>query len=356
MSSSLLFSPVTVGRSVLQHRIALAPLTRFRNGDDGSPVEDLSPVYYSQRSTEPGTFLISEATDIASFSGGYSNVPGLYSEAQIAGWKMVTAGVHRNKGTIFAQIWALGRVNPGTVVKDIIGPSAIASEGLKTPRALTLEEIVKFEDAFVSAARNAITAGFDGVEIHGAHGYLIDQFIQDMSNQRADEYGGSIENRARFLLNIIDKVSAAIGADRTAVRLSPFSQFQSMKMQDPVPQFSYIISQIAKSHPDLAYIHMVEPRVSGDVSREVQVNETTDVYRSFWPGVWITAGGYTKTTAEEYLERHPQNTLVAFGREFISNPDLVARFRQDISLTAYDRSTFYIPKEKHGYTDYPFAK
>ncbi|KAJ8102542.1 hypothetical protein POJ06DRAFT_51343 [Lipomyces tetrasporus] len=352
--SDTIFKPLKLGQLELGHRIALAPCTRFRNDDDGSPLEDLMPAHYAQRCLVPGTFLIAEATDAHSLAGGYNNVPGIYTDKQIAAWKKVTDAVHEKKGFIFLQIWALGRVNPGTKQPDVFSASSIVEAGYPSPRELTIEEIHALEDAFATAAKNAIAAGFDGVEIHGAHGYLVDQFIQDLTNKRTDEYGGSVENRAKFPLEIVDKVAAAIGDEKVGIRLSPFSQFQSMGMADPYPQFSYIVSKLQENHPKLAYIHMVEPRASGNMDREAKENESTDPYHKLWEGTWIAAGGFTPETAKAYAEAHT-DSLVAFGRYFIANPDLVAKVKEGIPLTKYNRDTFYLPKSRLGYADYEYA-
>ncbi|KAK9461029.1 uncharacterized protein V1516DRAFT_623852 [Lipomyces oligophaga] len=354
--TDLLFSPLKCGNMELQTRIVMAPLTRFRNDDDGSPIADLAPLHYAQRSVYPGTLLIAEATDISAISGTYRNAPGVYTEKQIAAWKKVTDAVHAKNSYIFVQLWAIGRVNPGKIVKEIVGASAIKSEeGFAVPRPLEIDEIVQFEDAFADAAKHAIEAGFDGIEIHGAHGYLVDQFLQDVSNTRTDIYGGSIENRARFMFNILQKTTAAIGPERVAIRLSPFAEAQGMKMADPYPTFSYVVSRLQQEHPDLAYVHMVEPRVSGVVARSVQAGETTDDYRKLWKGVWVAAGGFTPENAAAYITKFPDNTLIAFGRHFISNPDLVLRVKEGIPFRPYDRSKFYTNKRPEGYIDYEYA-
>ncbi|KAK7205922.1 hypothetical protein BZA70DRAFT_310392 [Myxozyma melibiosi] len=351
-----LFEPIKVGTCALSNRIVMAPLTRFRNDDALVPIPELMPEHYAARCLVPGTLIIGEATDICELGGGYNNVPGIYTDAQVAGWKKVTDAVHAKGGFMFLQLWALGRVNPGNKVTDVTGASAIKDDSVDaTPREMTTEEVVGFEDAYVHASKCAIAAGFDGIEIHGAHGYLVDQFLQDVSNKRTDIYGGSVENRARFALNIIDKVSAAIGEEKVAIRLSPFNNFQGMGMKDHYPTFSYVISQIEAKHPKLAYLHVVEPRVSGGADREVHEGETTDVYKKLWSGPWIAAGGFTPETALKYAEEH-ENSLVAFGRYFISNPDLVAKIKEGIPLTPYNRDTFYLPKDPKGYLDYSYAE
>ncbi|KAK9381947.1 uncharacterized protein V2V93DRAFT_368312 [Kockiozyma suomiensis] len=351
-----LFEPIKVGDLQLQHRITLAPLTRYRNDDNQIPIESLAPEHYASRCILPGTLLVAEATDAAEFAGGYENVPGIFTDAQIAGWKKVTDAVHAKDGFIFLQIWSLGRVNPGTKVPTVVGASPIKDDSVPTvPRELTIEEIVQHEDAHATAAKNAIAAGFDGVEVHGAHGYLVDQFLQDVSNRRTDIYGGSIENRARFALNVIDKVIAAIGEKKTGFRISPFNHFQGMGMVDPYPTFSYLISQLEAKHPNLAYLHVIEPRVSGNVDRDAQTGESTEDYHKLWSGVWMAAGGFTPETALKYAEEH-ENSLVAFGRYYTSNPDLPAKIKEGIPLTPYNRDSFYIVKSPIGYIDYPYAE
>ncbi|KAK9467535.1 hypothetical protein V1512DRAFT_138837 [Lipomyces arxii] len=348
-----LFTPIKVGNMELKNRVVLAPLTRFRVEDDGSPMSDLVPEYYSKRALIPGTLLIAEATDVSLFAGAYSNVPGIYTEDQVAAWKKVTDAVHSKGSYIFLQIWAIGRINPGNKQTDVYSASATQFDNYPAARSLTIEEIIKLEDDFAAAASTAIKAGFDGVEIHGAHGYLIDQFTESTSNFREDIYGGSVENRSRFLLEILDKVTSAIGDKKVGVRLSPTSNSQIKKMDDPVPTFSYIVKSIQDKHPELAYIHMVEPRISGIEEREVQPGESTDQYRNIFKGPWIAAGGFMPDTAEAYVEAH-ENTLTAFGRYFISNPDLVAKIKEGLPLTKYDRDSFYTPKSNNGYNTYEY--
>ncbi|KAG6877447.1 hypothetical protein C0993_007206 [Termitomyces sp. T159_Od127] len=232
MDTPRLFRPINVGTTRLQHRLVLAPLTRFRSTKAHVPVIPLVKDYYSQRSSTPGSLLITEATFIAAKAGGYNNVPGIWNEEQINAWKEVTNQVHANGSYIFVQLWALGRAaNPEILSSDgypFVAPSPKAIASKPTPRELTVDEIQEFTALYVEAARNAVEkAGFDGVEIHGANGYLIDQFLQECSNQRSDQYGGSIEARSKFGLDVVDAIVEAIGAERTAIRLSPWSTFQS---------------------------------------------------------------------------------------------------------------------------------
>ena len=357
MSASRLFTPLKVGNAELLHRIAMAPLTRYRAGDDYAPTQMVAE-YYGQRASTPGTLIISEATAISLRHSGNPNAPGIYNDAQVEAWRRVTDAVHAQGSRIFLQMWGTGRAtNPKHAEKNgftVKGPSPIAiSPDHAVPEALTTEEIKETVQEFVNAAKNAIRAGFDGVELHGANGYLIDEFIQDVSNQRTDEYGGSIENRSRFAVEIATSIAAAIGADRTAIRLSPFSKFQSMHMKDPVPQYTDLVGKL--NSLGLAYLHLVEPRVSGhaDVDPTGSLNFIYDV----WNGPIVVAGGFTAENAQKYLDQHPNNDLiVAFGRSFVSTPDLVFRLKEKLPFNDYDRTTFYTPQEPRGYIDQPFSE
>ncbi|KAJ7880449.1 hypothetical protein B0H13DRAFT_1721894 [Mycena leptocephala] len=359
---SKLFEPIKVGNVVLQHRVVLAPLTRYKADDAHVPYLPLVAEYYDQRASRPGSLLITEATFIAARAGGTAHVPGIWSPEQITAWKSVTQAVHAKCSFIFMQLRALGRTanHAQLLVEDPSFPYVSASDiplsSCSGPlRALTVAEIKEYVGLYAQAAKNAIEAGFDGIEIHGANGYLVDQFLQDVSNKRTDEYGGSIENRARFALEIIDTVAAAIGAERTAIRFSPWSTFQEMGMSDPLPTFSYVISELATRNSSLAYLHLIESRVSGNSEREAAAHESNDALRALWaPRPFMRAGGFTRETA---LEAAEGGDLVAFGRNYISNPDLPARLETDAPLTAYNRSTFYLVGENspRGYTDQAFA-
>ncbi|KIY64624.1 FMN-linked oxidoreductase [Cylindrobasidium torrendii FP15055 ss-10] len=366
-SSSKLFEPIKVGRLDLQHRVVLAPLTRFKATQPGHVPVPVMKEYYSQRASAPGTLLITEATFIAPKAGGFKHVPGIWSEEQIAIWKEITDNVHAQGSYIYLQLWAIGRAaEPDVLASEdpslpFVSASSIPLAGTTiAPRPLTIPEIQEYVQLYATAAENAVhKAGFDGVEIHGANGYLIDQFFQDVSNVRTDAYGGSIENRARFGLEVVDAVAKAVGADRVALRLSPWSPFQDMKMADPKPTFAYITKQLKEHHPDLAYLHVVEPRISGIVDSDGTDEESNDFLREIWaPKPFIAAGGYNRQTALAAMER-AQHTgeLLAFGRYFISNPDLVRKLKENLPLTKYDRAMFYIPGDWTGlgYTDYPFA-
>jgi len=290
-------------------------------------------------------------------------VPGIWNAAQIAGWKKVTDEVHKKGSSIFVQLWALGRASSEATLKKELGPDAkvvsasnIPFEGGATPTPLTEDEIWEYVGLYKQAALNAVEAGFDGVEIHGANGYLVDQFLQDVSNQRTDQWGGSVENRARFGLEVSKAVVGAIGAERTGIRMSPFSTFQGMKMKDPVPQFSYYVEELKKLK--LAYIHVVESRIAGNA--DVPQTETIDFLVDIWgkTSPVLLAGGFNQDSAYKTVdeEHKDSDVVIVFGRYFISNPDLVFRVKEKIPFADYDRSTFYLKKQERGYTDYPFSK
>ncbi|KAJ7033762.1 hypothetical protein C8F04DRAFT_1260750 [Mycena alexandri] len=359
-----LFEPLKVGNATLQHRVVLAPLTRYKADEAHVPYLPLVSDYYAQRASRPGTLLITEATFIAARAGGYPHIPGIWSPAQIKAWKSVTDAVHAKGSFIFMQLWALGRAAKAEQLQSedasfaYVSASDVPLAGHSgPPRPLTVLEIKEYIILYAQAAKNAIEAGFDGVEIHSANGYLPDQFLQDVSNKRTDKYGGSVENRARFTLEIMDAVVAAVGADRTSVRFSPWSPFQGMGMTDPLSTFSYVISQLAARHPGLAYLHLVEPRIDGNATSDkpLSAHESNEPLRSLWaPRALIRAGGFTRDGAIEAAE---SGDLVAFGRLYISNPDLPARLERDVPLNSYDRTTFYLIGENtaRGYTDHAFA-
>ncbi|KAL1700032.1 hypothetical protein EV121DRAFT_215008 [Schizophyllum commune] len=363
-----LFQPIKVGDLTLAHRVVLAPLTRFRHTKFGHAALPNVKEYYAQRGSTPGTLLISEATFISPQAGGYTNAPGIWSDEQISKWKEVTDSVHAKGSFIYLQLWALGRAAMASALKeedpsfDYVAPSPIKlSDHEETPRALTVPEIKQYVEWYATAARNAVErAGFDGVEIHGANGYLIDQFLQDVSNTRTDEYGGSIENRSRFGLEVVDAVVKAVGASKTGIRLSPWGKFQDMRMKDPIPQFTHFANKIKARHPDFAYLHLVEPRVQGNMTREaadIEAHESNDFLRELWaPKPFISAGAYTREVAIKTAEE--KGDIIAVGRYFISNPDLPLRWRHNLPLTEYNRDTFYLQGDASptGYTDYPFAE
>jgi NADPH2 dehydrogenase len=331
---------------------------RFRASDE-HVILPMAAEYYGQRASIPGTLLITEATIIAEQYGGYPNVPGIYTQEQIDGWKKITHEVHKKGSPIFLQLWALGRVaNPdfckakGIPIKSA-SPIKVDDDH-SVPEEMTQDDINVAVAAFAQAAKNAITAGFDGVEIHGANGYLIDQFNQSNSNQRTDSYGGSVENRSRFAIEVSTAVAQAIGGDKTGIRLSPFSDFQGMRMTDPIPQFTDIIQKLNKLN--LAYIHLVESRISGNA--DIESFSSLDPLLPHWSGPLLIAGGFKPDSARRLVdeERKDRDVIVVFGRYFISTPDLVYRLEKGIELNPYDRDTFYNAKSERGYTDQPFSK
>ncbi|KAG2034788.1 FMN-linked oxidoreductase [Suillus americanus] len=356
-STSALFSPIRVGNIDLQHRVVHAPLTRLRGYANHVPTPQAA-AYYSQRGSTPGTLLVSEATIISQNAGGSDHIPGIYTDAHVEEWKKVAEAVHERGSFIFLQVWALGRAaQPAVLAKENNSPYVSASPiplaGKKgVPRALTTDEIKEYVATYAAAAKNAIRAGFDGVEIHGANGYLIDQFIQDVTNQRTDEYGGSIENRARFALEVTDAIVEAVGAERTGFRLSPWGVFNGMGMADPKPQFSYLVEQLRKHK--LAYIHVVEP-----MPAEITVDKNSDFIRDIRQGVegstFISTNGHTRNSAIETVDN--KGGLVGFGRLFMPNPDLPFRLLKNIALERGDQATWYMRGNltPAGYSDWPFA-
>jgi len=363
-----LFSPLMVGPYQLRHRVAMAPLTRMRADRSSFAPRSLNAEYYAQRAT-PGGLLIAEASPVMVTGRGNPGTPGIYSEAQIAGWRGVAEAVHAKGGLIFLQLWHVGRVShssfqPGGQLP--VAPSAvpITGEGMlamtadgkmvpyETPRALESEEVGHVVAAFRQAAANAKQAGFDGVEIHGANGYLLEQFLQSRINLRSDQYGGSIENRARLLLEVTQAAIEVWGANRVGVRLSPYGVANGSGEADPMPLYSHVIE--ALDSLGLAYLHFIEPRSSGAGRAEVNwqnVPSAMVLFRPIWRGVLIAAGGFTGETAEAAIAQGHADAI-AFGRIFISNPDLPRRLRHGFPLTPYNRATFY-GGEAAGYTDYP---
>jgi N-ethylmaleimide reductase len=360
-----LFSPLTLGPLTLQHRVVMAPLTRMRAADAGRVPNALMAEYYAQRAT-PGGLLIAEATPVSWQGHGHPDVPGIHTDEQQAGWMRVTDAVHAKGGFIYLQLWHTGRVSHSSHQPDggaPVGPSAIAAQGTvmdaqwkavpaELPRALATDEMPALVDSFRAAAARARAAGFDGVEIHGANGYLLEQFLQPRSNQRTDRYGGSIENLCRLHLEIAEAVSREIGADRTGLRLSPWGISNDSFEADVMPLYGHLVRGLAALK--LVYLHLVEPRVSGvgkaDGVRDGQPS-ATDAFRAMWPGVLIAAGGFDRAGALQAVATGGVDA-VAFGRAFIANPDLPQRLVADAPLTPWHRPTFYGGGAK-GYTDYP---
>ncbi|OKL55596.1 Chanoclavine-I aldehyde reductase [Talaromyces atroroseus] len=360
MTASQLFSPVKVGRMHLSHRIAMAPMTRFRADDSHVPLPIVKD-YYEQRSAVPGTLIITEATFVSPQAGGFPNVPGIYNDVQIDAWRQVVDAVHANGSYVYLQLWSLGRAADAEVLKaqgyDLVSSSASPlNSNSPTPRELTEAEIQQYISDYAQAAKNAVAAGFDGVEIHGTNGFLVDQFIQDTCNKREDAWGGGIENRARFALEVTRAVVDVIGADRTALRLGPWSTFLGMRMGDPIPQFAYLVKKLAELK--LAYVHLVESRVSGDADAQ-SAEELLFLFHEYGDASPIVvAGGYTANSAKQAVDQKYKNheVILAFGRPFTSNPDLPFRIMAGIDLRPYDRDGFYSRQERRGYIDYDFSE
>ncbi|UEM06505.1 alkene reductase [Skermanella rosea] len=358
MSESDLFHPVKLGPYTLANRIVMAPLTRSRANKEDAPFA-LHAQYYGQRAT--AGLIISEATQISRQGKGYAYTPGIHSEAQVAGWKQVTNAVHAKGGRIFLQMWHVGRISHPSLQENgalPVAPSAIKPEGkafteegfvpFVTPRALDLDEIPGIVEQYRTAAGNAKRAGFDGVEIHAANGYLIDQFLRDGTNKRTDAYGGSIENRARLMLEVTEAVVGVWGGDRVGIRLSPISPANDISDSDPDPVFTYAVEQLNRF--GLAYLHLVEGATGA--SREVTGPVDLRKLRRIFNGLYIANNLIDRDKAIR-LRETGEADLVAFGRPFIANPDLVERLRINAPLNEPDRDTFY-GGGAEGYTDYPF--
>ena len=360
MQSSRLWEPLKIAGVEVKHRIGMPGLSRFRASDEHVPT-DMMREYYGQRSQVPGTLLITEAGLISPSAGGFPNGPGLWSEQQIEGWRRVTREVHRNACVIICQLIHVGRAASPKIAEkegfDIVSASPIPyDDDAPVPKMLSTADIDRIANDFARAAENAISAGFDGVELHGGNGYLIDCFIQDVSNSRTDEYGGSVRNRSRFVTQVMKAVSDAIGSHRVGIRLSPWSRFQGMRMTDPIDQFSYVIT--AAQEIGLGYIHLIEARVHNNVDLEHPVDETLDFAIRLWSGPILLAGGYRPENARFTVDQKfpDKDIIVMFGRYFIANPDLVFRIREGVDLANYDRSNFYAILDPAGYTDYPYSK
>ncbi|MFC0397496.1 alkene reductase [Paraburkholderia rhizosphaerae] len=360
---SKLFSNVTVGPYSFDHRVVLAPLTRMR-AESGARPGALMAEYYAQR-TSPGALLIAEATIAAPNGNGYLGAPGMFDDSQIPGWKKVTDAVHAKGGKIFLQLYHAGRQSNAQLQPDggrPVGPSELPHGGLaytesgwvpNTPnRALATEEIPGIVEYFRTAAERGVKAGFDGIELHAANGYLFDQFLQDGSNKRTDVYGGSIENRARLLLDTTRAVIPVWGADKVGVRLGPSGSWGDMSDSNPEALFAHVAS--ALNELGIAYLHLIEPRIAGNVedgTRDANPVAAKSL-RAYFDGPIIAAGGFDGEGAEAMVQSGDAD-LVAFGRHFIANPDLPERLRRNLPLNEYDRATFFGGTEV-GYTDYPF--
>ena len=353
-----LLSPIELGSISLKNRVIMAPLTRNRAGEGLAPT-DMNVEYYRQRAS--AGLIITEATLISAQGIGYPNTPGIYSKAQIEGWKKVTKAVHAEGGKIVLQIWHCGRVSHSSMLPGGMKPQAPSAikpagevytyEGMKpyeTPQEMTKDEIKQTIDDFRTAAYNALTAGFDGVEVHSANGYLLDQFLRDGSNQRTDEYGGSIENRARLTLEVVDEVCKIWGSDRVGIRLSPLQPFNDMKDSQPEKTFEYIIKALNKFN--LAYLHITEMGAEnpGAAGPEFDLG----LCREWYQGTYMTNSEYNFDTANVAIQSGEAD-CISFGKLFIANPDLVERFSTRAPLNTPDSDSFY-GGDEHGYIDYPF--
>lgn len=352
-----LFSPGHLGAIQLNNRIVMAPLTRNRAGKDGIP-QPMNVTYYEQRAT--AGLIITEATPISDMAHGYPLLPGIYTDAQIEGWKKVTQAVHAKGGKIVIQLWHVGRISHPSLLPEHalpVAPSAIKPQGKAftydglvdyvEPRALQTDELPGIVAEYVHATKCALAAGFDGVEVHAANGYLLDQFLRDGSNQRTDQYGGSVENRTRFLLEVTKAVVDVAGADRVGVRLSPVNPFNDMKDSNPQALFNHVTQ--ALNQFGLAYLHVVEGGIHGG-----GISEPFDftAMRKLFKGAYIANLAYDKSRGNSTIASGHADAI-AYGVPFIANPDLVERFRIDAPLNAADANAFYGGTEK-GYTDYPF--
>ena len=356
-SNDRLFESVQLGPYLLPNRIVMAPLTRSR-ATDGDVPSDMAILYYAQRAS--AGLIIAEATQISPQGKGYVFTPGIYNETQVGAWKKITDAVHAKSGHIFLQLWHVGRISHPSIQPNgelPVAPSAIKPEGqaytndgfvpLVTPRALRLDEMAGMVTQYQDAAKYALAAGFDGVEIHAANGYLLDQFLRDKTNQRTDEYGGSIENRVRLLAEVTEAVTAVWGGDRVGLRISPLSKFGDIWDSNPQALFTHVIEKLNAFN--LAYLHVIEGDTGGE--REVPGGFDLQLLRSLFNGAYMANNGYDAALADDRLDAG-QADLIAFGRPFISNPDLVERMRLSAPLSEADPSTMY-GGDAHGYVDYP---
>src|SRR6267378_1992791 len=367
LTTNKLFTPIQVGSVELKHRVVMAPLTRSRSIQPGSIPGDLMLEYYSQRASDGG-LIVSEGTSISIAGGGWFGAPGLYSDEQVGGWRRITDAVHGKRGHMFSQLWHTGRAahvdstKGNTPVSSSINPEywhdptiqESTPHGWQQPsphRALDITEIPGVVEDYRKAAERAKASGFDGVELHAGNGYLPDQFLQDGINRRTDMYGGSLENRSRFLLQVVEALVSAWGGNRVAVRIAPGGRWNGMSDSDPETLFDYVAKELNRF--GLAYLHIIEPRIRGNVViAEGQYAIAAARLRKIFNGKIIAAGGFEPGTAEEVVEKGDAD-LVAFGRHFLANPDLPKRIRLGLPLNPYDRNTFYT-FDARGYTDYPF--
>jgi N-ethylmaleimide reductase len=355
--SANLFSPYRLGEIRLNNRFVMSPMTRSR-AVEGNVPNPLAATYYAQRSG--AGLIITEATQVSPQGVGYIRTPGIHSPEQVEGWRKVTDAVHAAGGKIFAQLWHVGRVSHPDFHGGAlpVAPSAVAADGevftsrgkvpMVTPRALAIDEIPGIVAQFKMAAENAKAAGFDGVELHGANGYLLDQFLRDGANRRTDAYGGSVENRARFPLEVAEAVTSVWGATRVGYKASPNGTMYSMSDSDPIRTFSHLASELDRL--GLGYLHVTEP-ISGPAAVPANVPRALPALRNAFHGTLVVNGGYDARTADAAIARGEAD-LVAFGVPFLANPDLPLRYMTRAALNAADAATFYAGEEK-GYVDYP---
>ncbi|KAI9075522.1 hypothetical protein K1719_036695 [Acacia pycnantha] len=358
-----LIAPYKFGIFNLSHRVVLAPMGRLRSYNNLPQPQAI--LYYSQRTTKGG-LLISEATCISPTTAiGYNNIPGIWSKEQIEAWKPIVDAVHAKGGIFFCQIWHAGRVSNSGFQPNGQAPISCTDKGLSPqllsdgsvtentpPRRLTTDEIPQIINDFRLAARNAMEAGFDGVEIHGAHGYLVDQFMKDHVNDRTDEYGGSLENRCRFPLEVVKAVAEEIGAERVGIRLSPFANYNECEDSNPEELGLYMVNSL--NNYNILYCHMVEPRMKTFWDK-IDCPRCLAPMRKAFNGTFIVAGGYDREGGNNAVVENRAD-LVAYGRWFLSNPDLPKRFELDAPLNKYNREMFYTSDPVIGYTDYPFLE
>lgn len=353
-----LLSPLQLGRFKLSHRVVHGPLTRCRSYGC-VPQPSHAALYYAQRTT-PGGLLIAEATGVSDTSNGYPHTPGIWTQEQVEAWKLIVEAVHAKGGVFFCQIWHVGRVSHTSYQPNSAAPVSSTNKAVKsekiylatgngavdcsTPRALATDEVAEYVEHFRKAARNCIEAGFDGVEIHGSHGYLIDQFLKDGINDRTDKYGGSMENRCRFLIEVVEAVTKEIGADRIGIKISPFTASYDASDSDPVKLSVYIAETLNRY--DLLYLLGVEGRKS---------SETIWPMRKAYKGNFFVGAGFNAEEGNEAI-RSGKAVMVAYGRLFLANPDLVKRFALNAPLNKFNRETFYTQDPVVGYTDYPFLE
>ncbi|GMI91929.1 12-oxophytodienoate reductase 2, ARABIDOPSIS 12-OXOPHYTODIENOATE REDUCTASE 2 [Hibiscus trionum] len=350
-----LLTPYQLGKFNLSHRVVLAPLTRQRSYNNVPQPHAI--LYYSQRSSKGG-LLIAEATGVSDTAQGYPDTPGIWTKEQVQAWKPIVDAVHAKGGVFFCQIWHVGRVSNTGFQPNGRAPISSTDKALTNvteyspPRRLQTDEIPQIVNHFRVAARNAIEAGFDGVEIHGAHGYLIEQFLKDQANDRTDQYGGSLENRCRFALEIVEAVVNEIGADKVGIRLSPYTEFMESVDSNPEALGLYMVEALNKY--GILYCHMVEPRINmeGEVSESPH---SLVPMRKAFNGTFIAAGGYGREDGNNAVAENRAD-LIAYGRVFLANPDLARRFELGAPLNKYDRNTFYTSDPVIGYTDYPFLE